>query len=90
MSNEMPLWAKHFKVNQETWDSLRSQAEARKSTPLDIALDMGLLNENKLLEYERANSGLASLKAVFFNGPVPVDLVHWLTCYDSFASSATN
>lgn len=69
-----PEWAGHFQIDDATWETLCSQATRQKASSLDVALDMGLLNEVKLLEWDRARSGLATIRATFFTNPAPMDL----------------
>jgi hypothetical protein len=69
-----PEWARHFQIDDTTWETLCSQAARQKSTPLDVALDMGLLNETKLLDWDRQRSGMATLRAEFFNAEPPAEL----------------
>lgn len=76
----------HFKIDDATWETLCSQASRQKVTALDVALDMGLLNENKLLEWERNTTGFLTLKFTFFNGQHPEAL--W-TQYDFSECRAT-
>lgn len=73
--DQKPFWVEQFKIDQSTWDTLNSQAQKLGEAPLAVAIDMGLLNENKLLQIDRDNSGLASLKSIFFNGPQPTQLL---------------
>ena len=71
---EKPGWVSQFNIDDAMWATLLAQADRQKSTPLAVALDMGLLNENKLLDCERERSNMASLKGIFFNGPAPTHL----------------
>src|SRR5438105_3746126 len=73
-ADQKPQWAQQFNIDQATWLALCQQADRDKSTALDIALDMGLLNENKLLLWDRENSKLPTLRTVFFNATPPFDL----------------
>ncbi|MDZ4678509.1 MAG: hypothetical protein SGI74_13510 [Oligoflexia bacterium] len=80
--SQKPEWAQQFKIDDDTWTTLCSQAARQKNTPLDVALDSGLLNENKLIAWDRNLSGLASLNTLFFNGEPPIHLwekldYHW-------------
>ncbi|MCC6277194.1 MAG: hypothetical protein IT289_04685 [Oligoflexia bacterium] len=72
--SDKPLWVDNFKIDQPTWESLVNQANREGRSPLSVALDLGLLNENKLNSWDREKSGLASLKTFFFNGQPPQDL----------------
>lgn len=72
---QKPKWVEAFSIDDATWETLCSQAARLKFTPLDIALDMGLFNENKLAEWAREISGLVSVKTVFFNGDPPLELL---------------
>jgi hypothetical protein len=68
---QKPQWAQQFKIDDTTWANLCSESANKNVTPLDTALDKGLLNENKLILWDRQNSGLPSITAVFFNAQPP-------------------
>jgi len=74
-----PAWLVQFKIEDSVWASVCADANSRGYSPLSVALEMGLLNENILMTWDRERSGLASLKGIFFNGEPPLEL--W-TQYD--------
>jgi hypothetical protein len=69
-----PAWALQFKIEDSVWTELVREAALVLKTPLSLAFEKGHLNENHFISWERERSGLASLKALYFNGQRPVDL----------------
>ena len=73
-----PLWTTNFKIDDAKWNEILSRSKSENKSPIVIAIESGLVDENALLNFERERSKLPSLKAAFFDGEPPMDL--WAGC----------
>ncbi len=74
VQDQKPKWALHFKIDDTTWAKLAAHGAKTNLSALDIAIEMGIINQENLLTWDRDTSKIPALKIDFFNAPPPMEL----------------
>jgi len=74
VQDQKPKWAHYFSVDDTTWAKLCAEATKNHSSPLEVALEMSLINQENLLKWDRDTSKIPVLKIDFFNSEPPLAL----------------